>query len=164
MVRERTNAIMIMEEDIESLLAEWDRVPNWIKVHVGARRPAHRYEGQLLLDDEGLVFMGRDMKEGRPFEMDIALDSVMGVGLGFSHGMQASIDAVFGSGGPVPFIVDFRENGQTRRAFFSTCADNYPAHMNMNNVRWYEMLGEIIAKRERRGPAPQRERVLVLAR
>jgi len=164
MLKERTNAMMIMEEDIESLLAEWDKVPGWIKVHVAARRPAHRYEGQLVMDNGSLFFMGRDMKEGRPFELEIPLESVDDVALGFDERMQASIDPVFGNGGPVPFVVDFRENGQSRKAFVCTCADNYPAHMNTNNVRWYEMLDEAVAGINRDETTGSRDRELVLAR
>ena len=135
MVREKINATIIMEEDIDSLLAEWDRVPAWIKVHVSAKRPAHRYEGRLVMIDEGLFFMGRDMKEGKSFEMEIPMESITSVDLGFSERMQESIDPVFGAGGPVPIAVDFQEDGRTRRAYISTCADNYAAHMNVDNVR-----------------------------
>jgi len=149
MVREKTNATIIMEEDIEALLAEWDRVPTWIKIHLSSKHPAHRYEGRLVLDDECLFFEGRDMKEGKHVEMELPLDSVTGVGLGFSERVQVNIDPVFGTGGPAPFSVEFRENGRTGRVFISTCADNYPAHINMNNIRWYEMLDEILASRER---------------
>jgi len=148
MVREKTNATIIMEEDIEALLAEWDRVPTWIKIHLSSKHPAHRYEGQLVLEDECLFFEGRDMKEGKRFEMELPLDSITGVELGFSERMQMNIDPVFGTGGPAPFSVEFMANGQTRRAVISTCADNYPAHISMNNVRWYEMLDEILANRE----------------
>jgi len=163
MVREKTNATIIMEEDIEALLTEWDRVPTWIKIHLSSRRPAHRYEGQLFLDDESLFFEGRDMKEGRRIELELPLDSITAVDLGFSEKLQADIDPVFGTGGPVPFSVEFRENGQTRKAFISTCADNYPAHINMNNIRWYEMLDEILASREHHTMAVTRGRELVHA-
>ena len=152
-----------MEEDIEELLEEWERVPAWIRIHLSSRRPAHRYEGRLVLDGECLFFEGRDMKEGKHFEMELTLASVTGVRLGFSERMQANIDPVFGSGGPIPFSVEFRENGQTRRAFISTCADNYPAHINMNNVKWYEMLDEILANRELHALPVTRVRELVPA-
>jgi len=163
MVREKINATIIMEEDVESLLAEWDRVPAWIKVHMSAKRPAHRYEGRLVMVDEGLSFMGRDMKEGVSFELEIPMESITRVGLGFNERMQESIDPVFGAGGPLPITVDFLENGRTRKAYISTCADNYSAHINVNNVRWYEMLDEALAKRERRDIPVRRERELVLA-
>ncbi|MBL7164934.1 MAG: hypothetical protein ISS55_00440 [Dehalococcoidales bacterium] len=163
MVREKINATIIMEEDIDSLLAEWDMVPAWIKVHVSAKRPAHRYEGQFAMTDEGLFFMGRDMKEGKSFEMEIPTESITSIGLGFSERMQESIDPVFGAGGPVPIAVEFSEDGRTRRAYISTCADNYSAHMNVNNARWYEMLDETLAERERHDIPVRREREPVLA-
>ena len=163
MVREKINATIIMEEDIDSLLAEWDMVPAWIKVHVSAKRPAHRYEGRLVITNEGLFFMGRDMKEGVSFELEIPMESITSVDLGFNQRMQESIDPVFGAGGPVPIAVEFPEDGRTRRAYISTCADNYSAHMNVNNARWYEMLDEVLAERERRDIPIRRERELVFA-
>jgi len=163
MVREKTNATIIMEEDIETLLTEWDRVPTWIKIHLSAKRPAHRYEGQLVLADGMLFFEGRDMKEGKRFEIEIPLESISGVGRSFSEKMEANIDPVFGNGGPVPFFVEFRESGQIQKVFISTCTDNYPAHINMNNVRWYEMLDEILANRELHKLPVTRGRELVAA-
>ncbi len=65
MVGNRANVGMIGEEDIRVLVDEWERVPKWIKAHVGARRPAHRYEGELLLEEGAIMFTGRDIKEGR---------------------------------------------------------------------------------------------------
>jgi hypothetical protein len=163
MVREKINATIVMEEDIDSLLAEWNRVPAWIRVHVSAKQPAHRYEGRLVLTDEGLSFMGRDMKEGVSYELEIPMESITSVGLGLNARMQESIDPVFGAGGPVPIAVEFRGNGRTRKAYINTCADNYFAHMNVNNVRWYEMLDEARTNWEYRAIPVHRERVPVLA-
>lgn len=146
MVNNRTSAVMITEEDIEQLLAEWNNVPAWIKMHVSTRCPAHRYEGQLLVDDENLVFRGRDMKEGKYFELEIPLDTITDVNVGFSKEVQASIDPAFGTGGPVPFVVRYQDNDIRQTIYFNTCADNYPPHISVNNLKWYEMLDEMIAK------------------
>ena len=48
MVNNKSNVLMITEEDIEQLLIEWANVPVWIKAHVSAKYPAHRYEGGLM--------------------------------------------------------------------------------------------------------------------
>ena len=79
MVNSRSNVVMITEEDIEQLLIEWKNVPAWIKAHVSARRPAHRYQGELLLGNESLVFNGRDIKEGKAFAVEIPFDRIKDV-------------------------------------------------------------------------------------
>lgn len=161
MVNKRSNVLMIKEEDVEQLLCEWDDVPAWVKAHVSARRPAHRYEGELLLDDENLVFGGRDIKEGKYFELEIPLENITDVYVGFSEHLKASIDPAFGIGGTVPFVVCYQNNGKSQTAYLNTTGDNYPAHRNINNRRWYEMLSEIVARYRRLKLEGMRHRVLV---
>jgi len=146
MVTNRSNVLMIPEEDIEQLLYEWANVPGWIKAHVSAKCPAHRYEGELILDDGSLVFSGRDIREGKDFELEIPLDGITDVRVGFSEDLQASVDPAFGIGGPVPFAVRYQNNGRSQTLYFNTTSYNYPPHRNINNLRWYETLCEIVAK------------------
>jgi len=40
-------AMMIAEEDIQELVQEWGNVPEWVKSHLQAKYPAHRYEGEV---------------------------------------------------------------------------------------------------------------------
>ena len=67
MVGKTSPALMIKREDIEELLAEWYNVPQWIKAHTKTKHPPHRYEGDLAIEGQRLVFRGRDIKEGRYF-------------------------------------------------------------------------------------------------
>ena len=163
MVNNRSNVLMITEEDIEQLLSEWANVPAWVKAHVIAKCPAHRYEGELLIDGENLLFDGRDIKEGRVFGLKIPLDNITDVNVGFSEDLKASSDPAFGIGGPVPFVVRYQNNGKSQTAYFNTSDDNYPPHINVNNIKWYEMLDEIVAKSERLELDSRRNRHLVTA-
>ena len=163
MVNNRTNVVMITEEDIGQLLAQWQDVPAWVKAHVASRCPAHRYEGELLLEGESLVFSGRDIKEGRYFELEIPLDGISEVYVGFSEDLKASIDPAFGIGGPVPFVVRYQGNGESQTLYFNTSSDNYPAHSSINNLRWYEILDEIVTKNRRLELVSRRNRPLVTA-
>jgi hypothetical protein len=146
MVENRTNVVMITEEDIGQLLNEWDNVPSWVKTHLTTKCPAHRYEGELKLDDENLVFGGRDMKEGKSFELEIPFERITDVCFGFSDDLQTNNDPAFGICGPAPFAVRYQDNGNNKTVYFNTCSDNYPPHMYINNIRWYEELVEIVAK------------------
>ena len=149
MVKNRTNVVMITEEEIEQLLTEWNNVPAWIKAHVSPKCPAHRYEGELLIDGENLVFNGRDIKEGQDFKLEMPVGDITDINIGFSKFLKASIDPAFGMGGPVPFVVRYQNNGRSGTVYFNTTSDNYPPHQHINNRRWYETLGEIVTKNRR---------------
>jgi len=137
---------MITEEDIGQLLNEWDNVPSWLKTNLTAKCPAHRYEGELKLNEENLVFGGRDMKEGKSFELEIPFDRIIDVCVGFSKDLKTNADPALGIDGPAPFAVRYRDNGNNKTVYFNTRSDNYPPHMYINNIRWYEELMEIVAR------------------
>ncbi len=155
----RMNAVMIGEEDIAAMVDAWEDVPAWLKMHLAAKRPAHRYEGQLEADSDGLVFHGRDMKEGRSFEIEVPLAAIDKVSLGFGAAMDSGVDSVFGNGGPVPFAVHYHDGAGSRTAYFNVLADNFAPHITADNVRWYEMLGEALEQRV----SSDRKRELALA-
>ena len=163
MVNSRENVTMITEEDIEQLIAEWEDVPAWIKTHVTAKCPVHRYEGELILDEENLVFSGRDIKEGEHFEMGIPFDTITDVHIGFNKELESSIDTAFGARGTIPFAVRHHKNDGSQTVYFNSCVDKYVPHININNMRWYEMLDEIIARGEKIRLSNQRKRHLVTA-
>ncbi len=160
MVRNRVNVAMIAEEDIEDLLEEWKQVPGWIKAHVKAQRPAHRYEGELVAEDGQLVFAARDIKEGGRLEMTIPFEGITSLGLGFSEKMKNDIDLAFGAGGPVPFVMDYMSGGSSQTLYFTILGNHSTAHANVDNAQWYETLDRMIA---RRPPARQRSRRLATA-
>ena len=156
---QRKNAVMISEEDIAAMLDAWEDVPHWLKMHLEPKRPAHRYEGQLEIDEERLVFHGRDMKESRPFDIEVPLAAITGVGLGFEDPIPSGVDPVFGNGVPVPFAVHYDDGAANRTAYFNILVDNFAPHITADNTRWYEMLGEEME----RWAALDRKRELVLA-
>jgi hypothetical protein len=137
---------MIAEGDIKQLLADWESVPGWIKAQVSARQPAYRYDGELTIEGERLVFVGYDIKEGRDFILEIPLASITNVGLRFSDQLQESIDPAFGIGGPVPFAVQYQHNGRSETLYINTSLDNCFTHVEGNNRHWYETLYGILAR------------------
>jgi len=155
----RRNAVMIGADDIAAMHEAWEDVPAWLKMHLVAKRPAHRYEGQLEVDDERLVFHGRDMKESRPFEIEVSLAAITGVGLGFDDPTSDGVDPVFGNGVPVPFAVHYHDGVCSQTAYFNVLADNFAPHITADNARWYEILGEALERRI----SSDRERELALA-
>jgi hypothetical protein len=139
-------ALMITEEDTRQFLSDWKNVPGWIKAQVSARQPAYRYEGELTIEDDTLVFAGHDIKECRDFLLEIPLASITNVGLRFSGQFKASINPAFGIGGPVPFAVQYQHNGRSETLYFNTSFKGCFAHTEGNNRHWYETLYGILAK------------------
>jgi hypothetical protein len=121
-------------------------VPGWIKAQVSARQPAYRYEGELTIEDDTLVFAGRDIKEGRDFILKMPLASIANVGLRFSEQLKSSINPAFGIGGPVPFAVQYQHNGSSETLYFNTSFKSCFAHTEGNNRHWYETLYRVVAK------------------
>ena len=139
-------ALMIAEDDIGQLLSDWRSVPRWIKAQVSARQPAYRYEGELTVESDTLIFAGRDIKEGKDFILEIPLASITDVGLRFSEQLKASIDPAFGIGGPVPFAVQYQHNGRSETLYFNTSFKSCFAHTGGNNRNWHETLYGVLAK------------------
>ena len=146
MVNKNSSVLMITEEDIEQLLTEWGNVPRWVKAHVSAKCPAHRYEGELMLNAESLIFRGRDIREGKDCELELLLNCITEVYIGFSEYLKASIDPAFGMGGPEPFAIRYKNNGDSQTLYFNTSSDRYPPHRRINNLRWYEILDTIVTE------------------
>jgi hypothetical protein len=144
MISKTSPALMIDKHDVEQLLLKWAEVPQWIKAHISTRRPPHRYEGELTIEDENLVFRGRDIKEGKDFEEVIPLDSIIEVFFDFNEHLKVSTDPSFGIGGPVPLAVCYESQAGQQTAYLNTCLNQYPIHMLNSNEEWYETLKDII--------------------
>ena len=144
MISRISPAMMIKQEDIDQLLLEWSSVPQWVKAHISIKCPPHRYEGDLAIEGEHLVFRGRDIKEGKDFEEVIPLDSIIGVFFDFDKHLKGSIDPSFGIGGPVPFVVRYQTKGREQTAYFNTTLTNYPGQVASRNREWYETLENIV--------------------
>jgi hypothetical protein len=163
MITKTSNVLMITEVDIRQLVHEWIIIPEWIKAHVSAKCPAHRYEGELVLDEEKLTFRGRDIKVGRDFVLEIPLNDILNVSLSFSEYLKSSANPAFGIGGPVPFAVQYRDNGSSQTVYFNTSFNNYLAHGDKTNRKWYEVLDKTVLKRKISNSSHRCNRVLVLA-
>jgi len=140
----KTSAVMIKKDDMEQLLREWSNVSQWLKAHISTKSPPHRYEGDLAIEGQCLVFRGRDIKEVRDFEEVIPLDRIIEVLLAFDERLKGSIDFSFGIGGPAPLIVRYQSESREQVAYFNTSLSNYPVHIANRNREWYETLDDIV--------------------
>ena len=76
----KENTLLAFDEDIRSR-----SLVDWIKAHASGFKPLHRYEGSLKLDEEKLVFEGRDVKESSGFKLEIAVHEITDVYYGFDE-------------------------------------------------------------------------------
>jgi len=74
------NSLMAFEEDIKS--RSW---LDWIKAHTSGFKPLHRYEGVLELNEEELIFDGRDVKENERIKLKVPLRNITDVHYGFDE-------------------------------------------------------------------------------
>lgn len=74
------NTLMAFEEDIKNR-DFWD----WMKAHTSGYKPLHRYEGTLELDEEKIVFDGKDAKEDKNFHLEISNKDIEDVYLGWDE-------------------------------------------------------------------------------
>jgi hypothetical protein len=109
---------MITEEDIKQLLDEWNEVPAWIKAHVSAKYPPHRYVGELSLENESLIYRGRDIKEDKNYQLGIPLDNITKTEVGFSKQLEADNELVLGIGDTVSFVVRYHYQGNEYAVYF----------------------------------------------
>lgn len=163
MIGMNSPALMIRKDDMEQLLNEWSSVTPWVRAHISAKHPPHRYEGDLSIEDQALVFRGRDIKEGRGFQEVISLDSIIQVSIGFDERLKGSTDLSFGTGGPVPFVVCYQSEAGEQTAYFTTYLNHYPIHILNGNRRWYETLKNMTRHTSRRELKAEKERALVAA-
>ena len=149
MITRSSTVLMIAEDDLEQLIEAWDSVPPWIKAHVIPRRPAHRYEGELIVDDAYLIFSGRDVKSDQDVELVLGLEWLTDVSLGFSDRVMDSIDPAFGIGGPVPLAITYRIDGKSQTIYIYTSFKKYLAHGDRDNLKWAGVLSEVLEKNQR---------------
>ena len=163
MIGKISPALMIKKDDVEHLLLEWSNVPQWVKAHISTRCPPHRYEGDIVIEGECLVFRGRDIKEGENFEEVIPFDNIIDVFFDFDKQLEGNTDPSFGIGGPVPFAVRYQSQAGEQTAYFNTYRAHYPIHIINGNREWYETLEDITSHISPREPRKERDRVLVTA-
>ena len=74
------NSLMAYEEDIKNRT-----LLDWLKAHTSGFKPLHGYEGVFELDEDKIVFDGKDVKEGKKFRLEIPIKSISDVYLGWDE-------------------------------------------------------------------------------
>ena len=72
------NSLMAYEEDIKN-----GKFTDWLKALTSGFKPLHRYEGIFELNEGAIIFEGRNVKEDKNFRLEIPIEKVTDVYLGW---------------------------------------------------------------------------------
>jgi len=86
-------ALMAYEEDIEQR-----DILDWVKAHTSFLKPLHRYEGDIVLLEDKIVFKGKDTKTESDYSVEINKGEVRDVYLGFDDVFKRREDRSLGLG------------------------------------------------------------------
>lgn len=72
------NTLLSFEKDIQNR-----SFLDWLKAHTSFLKPLHRYKGVLILDKESFIFAGRDVKKDKDFNLEVSINEIIDIYLGF---------------------------------------------------------------------------------
>lgn len=146
----KTLAVMIKIDSVAHLGGESFSSSQWGAPGILTQCPPNRYEGELVIDGQSLVFRGRDVRAGKFCEEVIPLGRIIEISLAFDERLKDSMNPSSGIGGSVPFAVRYQGDGREQIACFNTYLNHlayfnpYLSHHSLRitnrNRDWYETL------------------------
>ncbi len=133
------NSLMAYEEDIKS--RSWI---DWLKAHTSGFKPLHRYEGVLEMNDNELIFNGKDVRDDREFQLKIPLKSIIDVHYGFDEVFKGREERAWPWNKPLRIKYQ-SENGEKTIYLFAHFHHKKGIRAS-DNKEVYEKLREIIRK------------------
>lgn len=131
------NTLMAYEEDIKNR-SFWE----WMKAHTSFAKPLHRYEGVLELNNDELIFTGRDVKENKEFLIKIPLKDITDVYYGFDKVFRGRDERAWPWNKPLRIRYRY-ENGE-RTIYLFAHYHIKKGIRSSDNKEVYEKLKEII--------------------
>ena len=127
--------IMSFTEDIETF-----NMNDWIESHTSSLNPLHRYEGELILENDKLKFKGKDNREEKPFELEIELKKITDVYFGldevFTRGNDSNIELWL-----KPLRIKFEKDGLEKTIYLFV--DLNSLTKTSGNKKWFEALKDL---------------------
>ena len=129
------HAIMSFTEDIETF-----NMNDWVESQTSSINPLHRYEGELILENDKLKFKGKDSREERSFELEIELKKITDVYLGldevFTRGNDSNLDLWL-----KPLRIKFERNGSEKTIYLFIDLNNLTK--TSENKKWFKVLKDL---------------------
>lgn len=132
MLMKEEKVLMAFDTDIKNrTLGEWARA------HTSLAKPLHRYEGEITLEEDRIVFHGINKQTRRDFLKVIMKDTVTDVQIGFDRVFKRREDRSLGLAFK-PLRISFRENENIRMMYLIISFK--PIRRSSNNQEWYDIL------------------------
>jgi hypothetical protein len=128
----KDKALMAFEIDIKNRT-----LGDWIRAHTSLAKPLHRYDGEIALIDDRIIFEGKDRRTGDYFRKEIRKRDVTGVEMGFEGTFRKREDRSLGLAFK-PLRIHFLENGSRRTMYLIICFG--PFRRTSSNPEWLRSL------------------------
>ncbi len=109
---EYENTLLAYEEDIKNRTFR-----EWIVAHTSFLKPLYRYQGTLRVDEEALVFDGKNKNGYIDFNMTILVKDITDVFFGYDDVFRRREDRSLGLGNFKPLRIRF-ENKRGEQTFY----------------------------------------------
>ena len=103
---EYENSLLAYDEDIKNRSFR-----EWLVAHTSFLKPLHRYKGILKVDEEALVFDGKNKNGYIDFNVTILMDNITDVFLGYDEVFRRREDRSMGLRGFEPLRIRFETKG-----------------------------------------------------
>jgi len=130
------NTLMAYEEDIKSR-GFWD----WIKAHTSFMKPLHRYDGILELNELKMTFTGRDIKEGKDYNLEVEIGDITDIHFGFDDVFTGWEDRAAPWNKPLRLKYNSKRGGKTIYLFANfhhkygmRASDNKEVYENLKSI------------------------------
>ncbi|KXA93995.1 hypothetical protein AKJ66_00070 [candidate division MSBL1 archaeon SCGC-AAA259E22] len=132
------DTLAAFEKDVESR-DFWD----WMRAHTSWMKPLHRYEGTLELKGDKLIFFGEDAKEDGRIDLEIPLENIENVHLGFDETFRRREDRQIGLFGFAPLRIDYLTEGEEKKLYLFADFGRFPIR-NAENGEVQKKLTELL--------------------
>jgi len=118
---------------------------DWLKAHTTGFKPLHRYEGVLELNDNELIFSGKDVKEDKEFKLKIPLKNITDIYYGFDNVFKGREERAWPWNKPLRIRYK-SEDGKEETIYLFAHFHHKRGIRTSDNKEVYEKLKEIIKK------------------
>mgnify|MGYP006987896206 CR=1 FL=1 len=132
MIAKKEKALMSFDIDIKNRTF-WE----WAKAHTSLAKPLHRYEGEIILEEDRIVFHGINKQSRKDFKNVIMKERVTDITMGFDRNFKRREDRSLGLAFK-PLRISFSENGK-KKIMYLIISFN-PLLRSSNNQDWYDTL------------------------
>lgn len=118
---------------------------DWLEAHTSWMKPLHRYNGELVVTDEKLIFSGKDKRKKEDIDFEIQISDIKNIHLGFDDTFKRREDRQIGLFGFVPLRIDYMDESEDKKLYvFAHFHHPYGLRRHSKNKKVYEHITDKI--------------------